>query len=116
MILRRLEKSFDVVTESWGDKIHANTFQGFADIGALVQGDGLVGVEDLLLAVKFKISISVDDKLFECTIHDRACCVAVTVVNMHGDEEMMRGWCVDVGYRPFFECVGVAGTLSKSVL
>jgi hypothetical protein len=123
LILRRLEKSFDVGTESWGDKIHANTFQHFADIGAVVQGDGLIGVEDLLLAastfgwtVKFNISVAVDDKLFECAIHDRACCVAVTVVNMHGDEEMMRGWCVDVGYRPFFECVGVAGTLSKSVL
>jgi hypothetical protein len=88
-----------------------------------VQGDELIGVEDLLLAassfgwtVKFKIAIAVDDKVFECAIHERACCVAVTAVNMHGDEEMMRGRCVDVGYRPFFECVGVAETLSKSVV
>jgi hypothetical protein len=41
--------------------------------------------------MKFEVSVAVNDKLLECLVHDRACGVAVAVVHMHGDEEMMGG-------------------------
>jgi len=43
-------------------------------------------------AVKGEVAVSVSDQLLEVLVHLRASGIAVTVVDVHGYEQVMRWW------------------------